>query len=349
MKKRTFLIVLFAALFLNVTADVTEQREVSVSYPEFGAFKTTSIVNYHNLLKREETDSSVKGKGFLGKLIVSFFPKGKDAQIYNLEEKMIYTLDLDKKKYSKYPIKKYHGKNEYGTYSDEEEKYEEDYEEDKQYRIIRQELKVIDAKEKSEINQFKTNKYHIIYIYEIEEIETKNIHTDSLFIEVFTTSDTEIFERSEKEKNAFNQAMLEAVGIEVDEEFYEEMMGLNWIRILQAMDKESQKSEYSLDYKELKKIKGYPVLVDGTFYSKDVLSAPKEPEKKKGFGGLGSLKKSLLKSAEDAVIGKEEESEGYKEALSFRNETVSISFDKITENTFKVPKGFKEIKTSNSK
>ena len=345
MKEVSIFFLMILLFVVNTVADVTVQSKVKVLYPKYGTFETTSIESYQNLLKREETDNSVEGKGLLGKLIACFFPKGKDAQIFNLEEKILYTVDLDKETFSKSPIVEYYEEHEYGVYSEEEaDEPEEEYEEEEQYRIIRQEIKVIDTKEKLEINQFKTEKYQVIYIYETEEIKTKKIHTDSLFIEIYTTLDTEIFRNSEKEKSTFNRAMLEAVGIDVDKEYYNEMIGMNWIKIFQSMDKESQKSEYSPDYEEFEKMKGHPVLVEGTFYAKDVVPPPEEKKKKKGFGGLGGFKKKLLKSAGDAVIGKDEESGVYKEKLAFRNETVSITFDKITEDTFKVPAGFKEIK-----
>jgi len=341
--KRVLLLSILLVLVSVLAADLTETKSVEVSFDKFGTYTSNTAENYHGLTKRTDSNSNLQGKGIFGNLIASVFPKGNKAEIYDLNEKMIYNLDVDNKTYTASPIQKYFQDDEDEDMedADEEEEYEEEAGES-EWKTIRQEFKVTDTKENVELTQFKTRRYNILYLIEQQNINTKELRTDSLFVDVYTTKKKEIFEKSIAEKKDFNIAMMNAVGLEMDEKSYEELLGLNWLAILASMDEESGDNEFEIDMDELKKIKGHPVLSDGSYYTRKVMPVEKKKKKKKKFG-LGSLTKmqeNLTKVATDAVTKKKVENGVYKRHLNWRTETVTINFDKVNSGQFKVPADF---------
>lgn len=338
--KKNLLIVLVMILAINLFGKLTETKKTIVDLPKFGIYNSTTTEKFDGLLKRVESNSDLEGKGIWGKLLSNFFPKGNNATIYDLNEKFIYAMNLDKETYVKSPIEKYFEED--FLEEDEEseaEESQEDIEEEPTFKIIRQEFKIIDTKEFIEFNQFNAHKYIIHYLLEKIEIETKKVYTDSLYVELFTSNENKLFERSANEKEEFNLAMLEAIGLELDKEDYQSILGIQWIKKLEAMDSESQTSEFDIDYKEFEKMEGHPVLIDGSYYVKKVEPKPVE-KKKKGFGGLSGLKKNLMKKAENAVTKKDKAV--YKKIIAYKTETISIDFDQATDADFVVPSNFTE-------
>jgi len=339
--KRVLLLSILIVLISALNADLTETKSVKVSFEKFGTYTSNTTENFHGITKRTKSNSNLQGKGIFGKLIAGFFPKGNKAEIYDLNEKMIYNLDVDNKTYTETPIQQFfqdEDEEEEMEAAEEEEEYVEE-EEESEWKVVRQIFKVTDTKEKVELTQFKARRYNILYLIEQQHITTKELRTDSLFVDVFTTSKKEIFERSIAEKKEFNIAMMNAVGLEMDEKSYEELLGLNWLAILASLDEESGDSEMDIDMAELKKIKGHPVLSDGSYYTRKVMPTEKKKKKKKKFG-LGSLTKmqeNLTKAATDAVTKKKENSGAYKRHINWRSETISINFDKVNSDQFKVP------------
>jgi len=338
--KRVLLLSILLVLVSALTADLTETKSVKVSFDKFGTYTSKTTENYHGIIKRADSNSNLQGEGIFGKIIAGFFPKGNKADITDLNEKMIYNLDVDNKTYTSSPIQKYFQDDEEEEMEDaeEEEEYEEEAEES-EWVTIRQEFKVTDTKEEVELTQFKTRRYNILYLIEQQHITSKELRTDSLFVDVYTTKKKEIFEKSVAEKKDFNLAMMNAVGLEMDEKSYEELLGLNWLAILASMDEESADNEFDIDMDELKKIKGHPVLSDGSYYTRKVMPAEKKKKKKKkfGLGSLTKLQEDLTKVATDAVTKKKVENGVYKRHLNWRTETITINFDKVNSDQFTVP------------
>lgn len=338
--KRVILLSILIVFVAVLSADLTETKSVKVSFDKFGTYTSDTTENFHGLTKRTDSNSNLQGKGIFGKLIAGFFPKGNQAEIYDLNEKMIYSLDVDNKTYIASPIQQYFQDEEEDEEMDAEEE-EEEYDEEEvesEWEIVRQEFKVIDTKEEVELTQFKANRYNIIYLIEQQHITTKELRTDSLFVDVFTTSKKEIFEKSVAEKKEFNIAMMNAVGLEMDEKSYEELLGLNWLAILASMDEESGDSEMDIDMDELKKIKGHPVLSDGSYYTRKIMPPEKKKKKKKfGLGSLTKMQENLTKVATDAVTNKKVANGVYKRHMNWRTETITINFDKVNSDQFKVP------------
>ncbi|MCD4819817.1 MAG: hypothetical protein K8S23_14125 [Candidatus Cloacimonetes bacterium] len=345
---KLFILFIMSVIFvLPILADITEDINVQVDLPKFGTYENNTTEYYKNNVKLVETVSKLHGKGFWGKMIANFFPNGKNAEIYNLDEKNIYSLDYDKSSYYVHPIEKYfeEGDDDSSFEAEEEEEVEEGTSKFKTIRVV---FEVIDKKEKREINSFNTKRFNVIYLLEKEEIETGKRFIDSLSVDIYTFQDKKMLTKFNSEKNGFNKKLMELVGVQMDEDYYNSMLGLNWIEMMSAMEQNKSNTEFEIDYAKLKKIKGHPVLVEGDYFNKNydpnnkVVSKPQK-KKKRGFG-LGSFVDKLAESAIGTVEEESQESSVYKKVLSYSSETQKISIDKIEKDISKIPEDFGEVK-----
>jgi len=342
MKFKVFLMAVFI-LTSFLYADVTEKTTFKVSFPKFGEISNKTKVYFSGSVMNEETNTDVKGKGLVGSLLAGFYPKGKKSNLIDLDKKMYYEIDHKKKKYTATPIEKL----EMDQYSQEDQEIavSEEKGEESKYRLIRRNLKVINTNKSQEINKFPTELYNIIYVSEIEEIETGDRQVDSLFVDVFTTEKDKDFVSAEEEKNEFYQRYYQLLGLDLQTEWHNEMMGTEWLGMLQSMDEEASDQEMEIDYKELSKIKGYPVKIEGNYYVWDKSKSKPEKEEKQKVTGLSGLKSSLLKSAQKKVLESEKEkSSGFELAISYLIQTEKIDLDKVNSKKLTVPDNYKEVK-----
>jgi hypothetical protein len=347
--KKKVLFTLLLMLALAAFAGVKESKVIEVNIPKFGVYHSETMEMYQSVNKYQESQSKMDGKGFWGSLVAKFFPTGKQGSILNLDEKMTYSINFDKKTFQKNPIEKFFDDEEEDDEYTEAE--ESDDETESRYRIIRQELTVKEGKKKTKINQFEAREYNILYLLEKEEIATKKRLTDSLFVTVFTSEDEKMFTKANDIKSEHNKAIMEAIGLPMEEEEYNQMLGMNWISMLSAMDTDTETAEMEIDYAKLKKIKGSPVLVEGNFYQKEfdpsLRPQAQKPKEKKKFGGFGlsNIVDKIAEDVQESAENKEAASNNqYKMLLSYRTETKEITFETFSENTFLTPDGFKEVK-----
>lgn len=339
-------------LFTNVSmADVTEVSNVKVGFQKFGTFTQTTTTSYKNLLKSESSQGNFESAGLMGKLASNFFAKGKTGNIANLPEKNLYSINYDNSTYTVSKIEKIN--IEQGK-SVKEEKAEKEDTEESRYKIIRNELKVVDTGNKKTVNIFETKEYQIIYILETEDLASKAVQTDSMFVTVLACSDKAIFEKASKEKAAFDAEYFKLLGLDEVKQDFDKMIGMNWIKVMGSIDVKSQGRKSDIDYSEMKKINGYPVVTDGRFFTRTIdPNAPAEsaetveedsgPAIPTSIGGL--LSKAKNKAKTKMVKDKPKPKAGdFNEVLSFYSETSDIKFDAVPETGFKVPAGFKEKK-----
>lgn len=135
------------------------------------------------------------------------------------------------------------------------------------------------------------------------------------------------------------------------------MLGLNWMKILQSADMSGQADDdgQKFDFDEMKKIEGYPVIIDGHMFSKTF--DPNKPQAEASdddgdsggiptsVGGLaGRFSSKLKKKAKEKIEKKEPSPDEYRQVLAYYSETESISFDEISDDRLTVPEGFKQKK-----
>jgi len=341
MKKLAMLTILIFCINSILFADVTEKKKLVVSLKKFGTYTSDTESSYSGEKKLEKSDGLFEGKGFFGKMVQAFFPSGKKGEIFKLDEKNVYNLSYDSATYYVTPIEKLFEEEDADV--DAEVNDNDDANEEARFKTLREEFKVIDLKEKGEFNQFKIKNYRILMLNETLEIATQIIRTDSLIVNLSMTDEGD-FIKANNEKMAFNKKYFELIGTEFNDE-YEHMLGLSWINIVKKNDENNGAS--SADSKkaisELEKLKGYPVVIDGHYYTRKIDPNAPKAEKPKMSGGFGGMFNKIAKSVAANVVS--DEGRNYVEQLSYYIETTSLGFDTLAKDSFEVPGNF--VQTSN--
>ncbi|MBN2461622.1 MAG: hypothetical protein JXB60_08440 [Candidatus Cloacimonetes bacterium] len=333
-----FGIMIFFLLNSLLLADLYEVSKTEVDFPGLGKFTSEQDGYYRIMQMKEVSNSDMKGQGIFGKIMASFFSEGKNGKIIDLKSELITTLDYKSKKYSEIPLREFFS---HDVEEDAAPDKQEEQSEKAPVRIVRHELKVTDMKISRNINDFMTEEYNIIYIVETENTETKEHQTDSLFITLFTTAENQTISEANRIRNEYYQNLFKASSMEIDFQETQKIMGTEWVNILRSMNSGNQPAVHEPDYSQLQKIKGYPILITGSYFmKKPPENIEEEPVEKPKFG-LTGLKKGLVKS-----IGKSLEKEkqleagGYEKVIDYRIETVKIEITDLQDNIFTVPDGF---------
>src|SRR4030042_2282685 len=126
---------------------------------------------------------------------------------------------------------------------------------------------------------------------------------------------------------------MKKIGLETEAEA-DDYLGLSWMRILGSMDPTGSRPQISTAKaaSELKKIQGFPVVVDGKYFSKSEGGQPSEEE---GGGGLlGKLSKK--------VLNRGPKDEGEAPLLSYYTELLEIRAADLGPGDFQPPGGYKQ-------
>jgi len=339
---RILLIVLTVVLmFVNqLFSQCFKKSKSEVKFNGFGKYTTIETQKITGDKKRTDSDNSFKGEGLTGRIAAKLFLKsGEEGEIIDLPEMTIYRMDHKKKEYWESKIEKMEVTEMTQTEADEPAQEEEYAIEESDIRIIRSVFKVDDTGEKKKVNNFPSEKYTIMWVTEWENIHTSEKGTDSLFTIVWTTLPTNEMEKAQEEEMNFNKAYMESMGMEVDE-LQNEILGLNWLSILNKMSqKEGGKSSSEPDVaKEMKKIKGYPVVVDGNYY----VIRPGEKKSEEGEAEVTDVKKRFGRFAKKAFKKKTKKKKEIAPAFSYYTELIEFSTLTVSESEFQVPANYKK-------
>ncbi len=346
MRKWHFFSLLIIFFLLNqLGAGVIKESKSSVSFGGFGQFTTHTKSKIDGLQKREDTQKDFKGEGFMAGMMSKMFAKtGNTGEITKLQEMKIYNLNHADKQYYVTPIEKMDWQRMSDEGGREKNAYKEENEEENNIKIIRNEFKVTDTGQTKKINQFNCRKYDIMWVSEWENTETGERGTDSLHSIVWTTKLSSQLQKASAEEMNFNKKYMEKIGMPLDE-VQNEILGMSWLSMYKNMN-HGQGAEYKTDdaaaFKELHKITGYPVVIDGKFYLKRPKKAGEVQQKEEPvpslnglFGGL--MKKAMKKKAEPAP------KTGAKMAFSYYTEIVEFKPASVPPKAFQVPAGYTKV------
>jgi len=338
MKKTLILLAVLIILASPTFAGVVKKSKADVMFKGFGRF--TSLQNEKLTAEQRWMDSKneFKGQGFLGGLAgKTFLRSGDVGEIIDLPASSIYNLDLKKKEYTVRPIQKLSEETK-GERPEAKEEKEEVGATESEIKIIRNELKVEDTGESKVINNFPTNKYAVTWLTEWENTRTGEKGTNQLLTSVWTTPLSDVIKKAEEEEMKFSSEYLKKLGVNV-KEMQQEILGTNWLSLLNTMNKAKGRpnEDFSKFANEMKKIKGYPVIVDGKYYTKsEKPQGEKEEEESKGAKGLfGGLAKKVLKK-------KSTEGESQEPSLSYYTEIMELSLADLSGSDFQVPADYKK-------
>lgn len=303
-------------------SDVIKKSKSEVSFAKYGMFKTERTETISPLIKKTDSSDNFKGKGFLSKIAAKvFFKSGDFSKIIDLKESTISTINHKKKKVVVKDIVKLIGDD--GSESEEGDTEEGD-EEESDITITKNEFKVVVTGKKKVINGFPTIEYSVSWIVEWESNYDESKGSSKLISNVWATMVTGKINSSQKIESLFFKNYMKKLGLDTDMK-RDDVLGGSWLRIFTSLSRSSseQSSENAKKFrKEISKIKGYPIVIDGEYYSSTT-----GQKKKKGLKGL--LKKKKKKGADDIP------------KFTFYTEILELSVVKSDPGNYSYPEGYK--------
>jgi hypothetical protein len=342
MKKILIVGTVVLLLAAPMLAGVVKKTKADITFRGFGKFSLAQSDKLTGDRRWTDTLSDFKGQGVAGGLAgKTILRSGNTGEIIDLPQSSVFKLDNKKKEYTVGPIKKI----EEETKGEKAEAGEETKPEEGEshVKITKNEFKVEDTGEESTINNFAVRKYLIHWLTEWEDTETGDKGSSRLETLVWTTPLNETFQKAQEEERKFFRAYMEKIGLNV-EKTQQDYLGTNWLSLLDSLGK--AKGQPSRDNSkaagELQKIKGYPIVVDGQYFTTGQKAAADSAEGgqeqatdvKGAIGGL--LKKTIKKKPADGAASANEP------ALTYHTEVLEIATPDLGAGDFQVPAGYKK-------
>jgi hypothetical protein len=322
-----------------LSAGVVRSSKSEIVFKGFGTFTSTSTDKLTADRKWTEANSEFKGKGLLGGLAgKTFLRPGQTGDLIDLAGGTFTQIDHKRKEYTTTPLEKWAEARKQALAGQSEKP--EGQQRESEIRIVRSEYKVDATGESKTINGFACRKFLATWTVDWENTRTQEKGTDRLETAVWATPLTDAFKAAQAEEQVFYQGYLKAVGLN-QEKLQQDILGTEWIGLLTAFDPAGGKSKLAPDAaavaREMKKIEGYPVVVDGKYFPAPKAKAAEAEESTGGGigGALGRLGGSLLKK-------KPNPEEDKAPALSFYTELVSLSGAALDPSELQIPAGYKK-------
>jgi hypothetical protein len=338
MIKKGFVFLAILSLLLSpLFSGVVKKIKSEVHFQKFGKFTSNQTMKISELKKMMDSDNTFKGKGIMGKLVGKFALKsGKTGEIVNLPEMMIYRVDHKKKEYRTEPITKAPDRTESPTET-ESSREDEEVETESDVKILRSEFKVDETGESKTINQFPSHRYNVNWIVEWENVRTGEKGTNRLSTVVWTTPLTGSVKECREEELNFSREHMKRMGLDLDD-IHKDILGTNWLALFTQMNREDGGSNQDVpDFvEEMKKIEGYPVIIDGQYYATKQGGEAEEAEEggqdvKRMFGKFA--KKALKKSKKD---------DGKNPAFTYYTELKEFHPEDVGDEAFRVSSTYKK-------
>lgn len=340
MKKALISGMIVLVLAAPMLAGVVKKTKSDITFRGFGKFSLVQSEKLTPDRKWADMQSDFKGQGIAGGLAgKTVLRSGDTGEIIDLAQSTVSKLDNKKKEYTVGPIEKIKPEAEKEkTEGQKEEKPAESH-----IKITKSEFKVDDTGEESTVNNFPVRKYLVHWLTEWEDTQTGEKGSSRLETLLWTTPLNGTLQKARQEEMKFYGAYMEKVGISVPKT-EEDVLGMKWLAILDAFGKTKGQPErdYSKAAQEMQKIKGYPIVVDGQYFTTGQKAEGGEAEggqeeSKDVKGALGGLlKKTLKKKPAD------EGAKANEPNLTYHTEVLEISTPDLGAADFQVPAGFKK-------
>lgn len=332
---------LIVALAIHANADVMVKRTATTE--GMGMFGGTPK-EMTRWLKADRDRNEVKSEGK-----PSMFERMSGAGrpvITRLDKKVIWTLDIPKKRYAERSLIVPTSKNEDDSDSSGESPAEKN--EKPTTRISKAEFKVTALGKKKSIGAFACEAYELRALLEMEDLKTHEKSEMNMVTELWTTPETGAVAQLKKEEQAYTKAHLDAMGLTEDIRANLNLLGGSMFAMLAGSgEKELSKAVAGMPA-ELKIVKGYPISTRIEWYGKapgGEETAAEAPEESAELptdvaGALGSIMGDMAKkklAAKKPAVTKDGR-------IIFAMTTVitGISTANIPADTFEIPTGFKK-------
>ena len=319
-------------------ADVTVERTMKTAgFAGFGAGESTMTEKLSGLRKRDVT--SMKMTGFLGKMAGDL---GGD-EITDIKKDAVWRLDHKKKTYTESKITPPPQPKE------QEQQDRPEKQEKPKVRVVRNEIAVSGPDGKKSIGDFSCDHYAIVWVLEVEDLETKERTESTMTSDLWTTPETDEIRALQKAELEFTQAWLKKIGWDMTDKEAQKM-GLAMIGAMIGGDEESFRKGAKEVAEKMAKIKGYPIGTGVTWKVKapggEAVKKGGEsegmPDLSKGLGGLMSAfgKKVAKGGGESAAKG---DAGGAKTVFDTYTEVRKISTASLPDADFVPPAGYKKV------
>jgi len=337
MKKIALFLMSLAFLAGPALSGVIKKTSSDINFKGFGRFTTVQTQKLTAQQSWTDSQNNFKGKGLLGGLAgKAVLRSGDFSELTDLPALSVYRIDAKKKEYTVSPIKPITdegGEGEEGKSEEAEKPAESDI------RIVKNEFKVDATGESRDINGFPTNKFLILWVLDWENVRTGEKGTNRLETDIWATPYSDVIRKALDEEQKFSREYLKAIGLDQDK-LQQDMLGSSWLAILNGLNAAKGRPSASADLAkaagEMKKIQGYPVVIDGKYFA---TSVSPQGEAEEGSGGgkslLGGLAKKAFKKkpAEDAAA---------EPSLAYRIEVQELSLADLSAADFRIPEGYKK-------
>ena len=343
--KKLFVAVSIMLFAVAAFGGVIHESKTTVEFKGFGKYTVHETVYVQGVKQFKESASTFEGESMMGKMMgaMAFGDRPKN-EIIDLDAMKIYMLFPEKRQYKVQDITPFTWDEEGGNeQSAEQENSEVQEKEETHIKITRNDFKVVPTGKSKTIHGFPCKEYRIFWITEWVNTQTGEKGKDSLFTEVWSTTATDQIKKGLKEEQAFQKKYLEKVGFGKDSEM-ESVLGLNWLQMFRTMHRQPDAQGKIVNKswaKEMAKIKGYPVVVDGAFYvsvsGKKGVKKEKESFDFNDVGGMfGGMLKNKLKKKKEAAAKNEP-------AFAYHTELIKIVTKTLPPKRFKVPPDYQKI------
>jgi hypothetical protein len=327
--------VLTAALALPAAGAVVKKTKSEIAFKGFGRLTSVQTEWVTQTHRRSDMTNDFKGKGLLGGLAgKAMLRSGDMGEIVDLPAMTMTAIDHKRKEYTVSPIEPL----DMEEASAAARPGAPGGAEDSDIKITRNEFTVNDTGRTSIINGFETRQYVILWVMDWENVKTGEKGGTRLETESWNTPMSGALAEAQAVEAAFFEAHLKAMGLDADK-LQQDILGSSWLDIFQSLSMKPQpgaQRDVTRFEKEMAKIQGYPVLIDGRYFDTSPKPEARPQEEERGVGGmLGGLAKKALKKK--APADEEEEP-----SLSYRIELLELKPADLGPQDFQAPAGYKK-------
>ncbi len=356
MKKTAIRLAGFSAAILafvtvSAQADVTiKESYKSDGFMGIGALQGTTAQKVQGLDAVENSNMHFNGA------LMSLLAGGKKSQnqitIIHVNEDKRWSLNTQNKTYTETAISALkNGKKSGSSHSSANHT-------DPSLRLKKTSFKVTPTDEEKTINGFKTRRYDINFLMEMENTKTKQVSSYKMKSDLWAAPWTSKLRKAQQELESFNAAYMKESGMIAAVGANGQSLGLDLVKMMtHSNDKEVNKG--LSDFKrQMSQIQGFPIEIGVQWYasqsgSKNQTSAQENsdnnanaqtPDIAGGFQGLassllGGLAKNAVHSHEKS---KKQAGDAEKPMISIRTIIASVSVSPLPKKDFEVPSGYQQ-------
>lgn len=335
MRKHIAFLIVCVLFSSSLFAGVVKKTKTNVTFGRFGTFSALFTDKISIDKKRTESEIAFKGRGLGGLVMKAFFKQGEIGEIVDLSAQTICDIDHKKKTYVLRPLGTMEA-GEGGAVSPYKQGEMEGTE--TSVKVIRSEFKVEKTGETKTINNFPCEKYTISWITEWENTETGQKGTDRLLCDLWTTPFTDEINQAQQEELNFSKERMSSMGIEYSE-LQQDILGTTWMTMFGQMNPQgSSPKTSSMEFsEEMGKIEGYPVIIDGKYYSK----------KEGGEGAAGQEEegtnvRKMLGNFAKKTLSRKSKAAADEPAFAYYTELLAFTQENIDPTEFQPPAGYKQ-------